>query len=133
MIKSIRRFAIAVIGAASVLSVGAQDAAAPPSTLFAEAKITVNDRARAAGYLRVRLQPDQGEPREATIAVEKRMSENDIAKSLTEALTAAVGVDYRVDRDGGEHVKIRKANRNVADFFVEIAFSAPGFAIVLEN
>ena len=133
MIKSSRRFAIVIACAASVWSVAAEEVAPPASTLFEEAKITVNERAREAGYLRVRVQPDKGEPREATIAVEKRMSENDIAKSIAQALAGAVGADYRIDRDGGEHVKIRKANRDVADFIIEIAFSAPGFAIILEN
>jgi hypothetical protein len=133
MTRTIRRFAIATVCAAGAWSVGAQEAAPPGSTLFEEAKITVNERAREPGYLRVRVQPEKGEPREATIAVEKRMSENDIAKSIAEALARAVGVDYRVDRDAGEHVKIRKANRDVADFIIEIAFSAPGFAVILEN
>lgn len=133
MSKSSGRFAIVIACAASVWSVAAEEVAPPASTLFEEAKITVNERAREAGYLRVRVQPDKGEPREATIAVEKRMSENDIAKSIAQALAGAVGADYRIDRDGGEHVKIRKANRDVADFIIEIAFSAPGFAIILEN
>ena len=31
------------------------------------------------------------------------------------------------------HVKIRKANRDAANFAVEIAFSAPGFSIILDN
>ena len=133
MTNTIRRLAIAAVVAAGVWSVSAQEAAQPASTLFEEAKISVNERARAAGYLRVRVQPENGEAREATIAVEKRMSENDIAKGIAEALGAAIGADYEVDRDAGEHVKIRKANRDVANFTVEIAFSAPGFAIILEN
>jgi hypothetical protein len=111
----------------------ADDAALPPSTFFEEAKITVNERAREDGYLRVRISPEAGEAREATIAVTKRMRENEIAKSLAEALGAVVGASYEVDRDAGEHVKIRKAERAVANFSVEIAFSAPGFAIILQN
>jgi len=133
MTKGIRRFAIAIMGTAYVWSVGAEEAAPPTSTLFDEAKISVHERAREAGYLRVRVQPENGVAREATIAVEKRMSENDIAKSIAEALAGVIGADYKVDRDAGEHVKIRKANHDVADFIIEIAFSAPGFAIVLEN
>jgi hypothetical protein len=61
------------------------------------------------------------------------MRENEIAKSLADALGAAVGEDSEVDRDAGDHVKIRRTNRNVAAFMVEIAFSAPGFAIILEH
>jgi hypothetical protein len=114
-------------------AVGAEDVALPPSTFFDEAKITVNERARADGYLRVRIMPENGASREATIAVTKRMRENEIAKALAEALGAVVGSDYEVDRDAGEHVKIRRANRDVANFALEIAFSAPGFAIILDN
>lgn len=133
MTNTIRRLAIAAALAAGISAANAQEAAQPTSTLFKEAKISINERAREAGYLRVRVQPENGEAREATIAVEKRMSENDIAKGLAEALGAVIGADYEVDRDAGEHIKIRKANRDVANFTVEIAFSAPGFAIILEN
>jgi len=133
MIKSSRRFAIAIACAAGAWSVAAEEIAPPASTLFEEAKITVNERARAAGYLRVRVQPDKGEPREATIVVEKRMSENDIAKTLAEALKTAAGPDFKIDRDSGEIVKISKAKRASADFSVEITFSSPGFSIILDN
>lgn len=125
-----------LLAAAVLLAAGfarAQDSALPPSTFFDEAKITVNERARADGYLRVRVTPENGAGREATIAVTKRMRENEIAKSLADALGAAVGADYEIDRDAGEHVKIRRMNRNVAAFMVEIAFSAPGFAIILDH
>jgi hypothetical protein len=100
---------------------------------FEEAKITVNERARADGYMRVRVRPENGESREATIAVPKRMSENDIARSLADALEVALDDDYKVDKDAGEHVKIRKAKRDVANFAVEISFSAPGFTVILDN
>jgi hypothetical protein len=122
--------------ASIVLLLGEAAAAdAPPlsSTFFKEAKITVNERAREAGYLRVRIQPREGAASEAAIAIEKRMSENEIAKSIAEALGAAIGAGYEVDRDAGEHVKIRKADRAAADFSVEITFSAPGFSIVLDT
>jgi hypothetical protein len=112
----------------------AEELAPPPSsTFFEEAKITVNDRAHANGYLRVRIVPEKGQAHEATIVTEKRMSENDIAKTLAEALKAQIAPDYRVDRDAGEHVKISKTKRDTANFSVEITFSSPGFAIVLDN
>lgn len=123
----------AVFLAAAACVAQADDSSLPPSTYFEEAKITVNERAREDGYLRVRITPENGAAREATIAVTKRMRENEIAKSLADALAAVVGADYKVDRDAGEHVKIRRAKRDVANFTVEIAFSAPGFAIILDN
>ncbi len=126
----IELLASALVCAAGLLT-GA--VAVAQSTFFEEAKITVNERAREAGYIRVRIQPENGEPREATLQIEKRMSENDIAKGIAESLGAAVGPDYEVDRDAGEHVKIRKARRDAANFSVEIAFTAPGFAIILDN
>jgi hypothetical protein len=111
------------------------DGAAPrqKSTFFEEAKITVNARAKADGYMRVRLTPENGQPREAAIDVLKRMSENDIAKGLAEALEPAIAPDYEVDRDAGEHVKLRKAKKDAANFSVEITFSAPGFSIILDK
>lgn len=111
----------------------AESAELPPSTHFEEAKITVNERARADGYMRVRVTPEGGAGLEATIAVPKRMSENDLAKSIAAALEPAVAPLYKVDRDAGEHVKIKKAERSAPDFSVEIAFSAPGFAVILDQ
>jgi hypothetical protein len=125
-----------VIALASLLllsSAAAQDAVQPASTFFEEAKITVNERARANGYLRVRITPEGGQALEATIVTEKRMNENEIAKTLAEAMKTAFAPAYEADKDAGEHVKIRKAKRDSANFSVEITFSSPGFAIILDN
>jgi hypothetical protein len=108
-------------------------AAKLPVTYFEEAKITVDERAGADGYMRVRVQPEGGEAREASIAIPRRMSENDIAKTLARALEPALAPLYKVDRDAGEHVKIKKADRKSPNFSVEIAFSAPGFAVILDK
>jgi hypothetical protein len=40
---------------------------------------------------------------------------------------------YVADKDGGEHVKIRKEAREAANFSVEVTFNAPGFAVILDN
>lgn len=131
MIRQNLPFAFAALLAASACL--ADGAALPPSTAFDEAKITVNERAREDGYVRVTITPQDGAALEATVAVTKRMRENEIAKGIADALVAVIGPNYEADRDAGEHVKIRKANRGVASFTVEIAFSAPGFAIILDN
>lgn len=128
----IARFS-AALALAVVVSAAAQDAAQPTSTFFEGAKITVNERARADGYLRVRVQPENGTAHEGMIAIHKRMSENDIAKGIANALEPVLAPDYKVDRDAGEHVKIKKAKKSAANFSVEIAFTAPGFSVILEN
>ena len=111
----------------------AADAAEHPQTYFEEAKITVNERARTDGYIRVRVQPENGSVREATVELHKRMSENDIAKGLADALEPVLSPDYKVDRTAGEHVKLRKVDKATANFAVEITFNVPGFAIILDN
>jgi hypothetical protein len=129
-----RTFAALTLATLMVASqLAADEAALPTSTFFEEAKITVNARAHADGYLRVRVTPENGTPRDATIAVLKRMNENDLAKTLTEALRPALAPDYKVDRDAGEHVKIGRASKAAPNFSVEVTFSAPGFSIILEN
>jgi hypothetical protein len=104
-----------------------------PVTFHDEAEFTINRGASADGFLRVAIQPQGGARREATIAVTSRMGENEIAKMMGDALQPALGPDYEVDRDGGEHVKIRKTKREAPDFSVEITFTAPGFAIVIDT
>jgi hypothetical protein len=104
-----------------------------PVTFHDEAEFTINRGADADGFLRVAIQPQGGTRREATIPVTSRMGENEIAQQMADALRPALGPDYEVDRDGGEHVKIRKAQREAPDFSIEIAFSAPGFSIVIDT
>jgi len=123
----------AVLGGVFAGAAVADGAAEHKSTYLDFAKITVNERARADGYLRVRLMPENGTAREGTVDIHRRMSENDIAKGIAVALEPVVGPDYEVERTAGEHVKLRKANKGAANFAVEITFNVPGFSIVLEN
>ncbi len=104
-----------------------------PVTFHDEAEFTINSGASADGFLRVAIQPQGGTRREATVAVTSRMGENEIAQAIADALRPALGPNYEVDRDAGEHVKIRKAQREAADFSIEITFSAPGFSIVIDT
>jgi hypothetical protein len=127
------RSTLVLVSSLLAASAFAQETAQPTSTFFEEAKITVNARAKADGYMRVRVTPEGGQSFEATIATEKRMNENDIAKTLAEALKGTVTPDYEIDRDAGEHVKIRKSKGSVANFSVEVTFSSPGFAIILDK
>jgi hypothetical protein len=105
----------------------------PTTTYFEEAKITVNARARADGFMRVRIVPENGMTREATFAIEKSMHENELARGLTDVLDPILAPEYKADKNGGEHVKIRKAMRDASDFSVEITFNAPGFSVILDN
>ena len=123
----------ALIAAAAFLASASAEEAHPTSTYFEGAKITVNARAHADGFMRVRVVPENGTPREATFAIEKRMHENELARGITDALNPVLGPDYMADKDGGEHVKIRKKTREAADFSVEITFNAPGFSVILDE
>jgi hypothetical protein len=122
-----------MLAAAAVTSSALAEESRPTSTYFKEAKITVNARARADGFMRVRVVPESGAAREATFAIEKRMNENELARGITDALNAVLAPSYVADRDGGEHVKIRKEARDAANFSVEITFNAPGFSVILDD
>jgi hypothetical protein len=124
--------AMAFVAAAFAGSSLAEEAR-PTVTYFEEAKITVNARAQADGFMRVRVIPENGTALEATMAVPKRMNENELARTLTDGLNAVLAPSYGADKDGGEHVKIKKKARDAADFSVEITFNAPGFSIILDD
>jgi hypothetical protein len=126
------RKAVMVAAAAFAGSAFAEEAP-PTSTYFEEAKITVNARARADGFMRVRVVPENGAAREATFAIEKRMHENELARGITDALNTVLAPEYEADKDGGEHVKIRRKTRDAANFSVEITFNAPGFSVILDD
>ena len=127
------RFLLSVVG--SVLVATAVSAQAPHrATPLSEARITIENRARADGYIRLRLTPEGGNAVETTVDVLRRMSENDIAADIEKALTLVVGEQYEVNRSGGENVRIRKADRDtVADFTLEITFNTPGLAITIQD
>lgn len=104
------------------------------ATAMSEARITVENRADANGYIRIRLTPVGGQAVDASIDILDRMSENDIAADIEKALIVALGNAYRVDRSGGENVRIRKADRDTgADFELEIAFNTPGLTITIRD
>jgi hypothetical protein len=121
------------VGALLGSSISLSQSGTLPVTFHDEAEFTINKGASADGFLRVAIQPQGGTRREASIPVTSRMGENEIAQQMADALRPALGPDYEVDRDGGEHVKIRKAQREAPDFSIEIAFSAPGFSIVIDT
>jgi hypothetical protein len=121
------------LAAAVFAGPAAADEARPTVTYFDEAKITVNARARADGFMRVRVIPENGTALEATIAVPKRMNENELARTITDGLNAVLAPNYAADKDAGEHVKIKKKARDAANFSVEITFNAPGFSIILDD
>ena len=119
--------------AALAASASAQEPAPPKATYFEAAKITINEGARADGFMRVRVIPENGAPREATFDVLRRMSENEVAAAIAIGLNKVLAPEYVADKDAGEHVKIEKKQRGAANFSVEVTFNAPGFAIILEN
>jgi hypothetical protein len=119
--------------AAAFAGSGRAEEARPTTTYFDEAKITVNARAQADGFMRVRVIPENGTALEATMAVPKRMNENELARTITDGLNAVLAPAYGADKDGGEHVKIKRKLRDAARFSVEITFNAPGFSIILDD
>jgi len=125
-----------ILAAAAALLTSAalgQEPAQPKVTYFEAAKISVAERARADGFMRVRVIPENGAPREATFDVLRRMSENDLASAIAIGLNKVLAPEYVADKDNGEHVKIEKKQKGAANFSVEVTFNAPGFTIILEN
>jgi len=137
-VTTTKAFVLALAAAALTSTVAAQElelalAQTPKATYFEAAKISVSARARADGFMRVRVIPENGAPREATFDVLRRMNENDLASSIAIGLNKVLAPEYVADKDNGEHVKIEKKQREAANFSVEITFNAPGFAVILEN
>jgi len=132
MSSTIRALAVAVAAYAFTMCPAAQQPA-PAQTFLKEAKITVNNGVDEAGTLMVRVQPENGQPLEATVALTKSMNENDIARGIADALTPVLAPNYKADKDAGEHVKITKAQNSAANFTVAVMFNAPGFSIIIDK
>jgi hypothetical protein len=52
--------------------------------------------------------PDGGVTQEVKVAVGRADGENEIAEKTVAALTAAAGPDYRIERDDGEDVLVKR-------------------------
>ena len=127
------RISTAALVAAAFMGSALAEEPRPTVTYFDEAKITVNARAQADGFIRVRVIPENGTALEATMPIRKRENENELARTITDGLNAVLAPNYGADKDGGEHVKIKKKARDAANFSVEVTFNAPGFSVILDN
>ena len=101
--------------------------------LLEDARITINSGADADGSLIVRVTPLGGTAKEATVVLKKGMGENAIAEAITAALRPVLAPAYESDKDGGEHVKIRKTDRSAPNFTLAVMFNVPGFSVVIEK
>jgi len=108
-------------------------ASAQSGPLLEDARISINSGADADGSLIVRVTPSGGAPKEATVALKKGMGENAIAEAIALALRPVLAPMYESDKDGGEHVKIRKTDRSAPNFAVAVMFNVPGFSVVIEK
>ena len=120
--------AIAVL--ASAFTVGSLAQTGP---LLEEARISINSGADADGSLIVRVTPSGGAPKEATVALKRGMGENAIAEAIATALRTVLAPTYESDKDGGEHVKIRKTDRSAPNFSVAVMFNVPGFSVIIDK
>src|SRR5262245_30830087 len=127
------RIFTAVLVAAAFAGSALAEEPRPTVTYFEEAKITVNARSHADGFMRVRVLPENGTPLEATMPIRKRENENELARTIADGLNAVLAPAYAADKDGGEHVKLKKKTRDAANFSVEITFNAPGFSVILDD
>ncbi len=64
--------------------------------------------AESAGQIVLLVTPEGGTPIEVTTNVKKSDGENRVAARVRDALKAAIGKDYKVERDDGEDVLIKR-------------------------
>jgi len=125
---TIRKTAIAVLANAFAVCSLAQT-----GPLLEDARISINSGADADGSLIVRVTPSGGAPKEATVALKRGMGENAIAEAIATALRPVLAPMYESDKDGGEHVKIRKTDRSAPNFSVAVMFNVPGFSVTIDK
>jgi hypothetical protein len=120
-------------GAAATTATAAAQATAATANVSNKWRLAVDGRASADGSIVLRLTPKGGAATEVTTAIEKGTSENDIAARLVKQLKAAVGKQYRVERDDFEDVLVKKKSGQ-ADFALELVSSSlPGVNLKFER
>ncbi len=115
MTRTYRAMAVSLV--ATLLLVIAGVAAAKPSNKW---RLEFSGDAKSNGEIVVRLTPEGGAPIEVTTAVADGTSENNVAKTVVNAMKTQLSEDaYHVERDDGEDVLIKKRHGQ-PDFDVEI-------------
>ena len=87
-----------------VLAVASASAFAKPSNKW---RLEFSGSARTTGTIVISVTPEGGETVEVPTAIEKGDGENRVAAKVRDSLKAALP-DYRVSRDDGEDVLIKK-------------------------
>lgn len=71
-------------------------------------RLEFSGAAESPGEIVLRVQPVGGEPIEVTTVIEGNDGENRVAGKVRDALKAALKADYRIDRDDGEDVLVKR-------------------------
>ncbi|WP_290887651.1 hypothetical protein [Arenimonas sp.] len=71
-------------------------------------RLEFSGAAESPGEIVLRVQPVGGEPVDVTVAIEGNDGENRVAGKVRDALKAALKADYRIDRDDGEDVLVKR-------------------------
>jgi hypothetical protein len=71
-------------------------------------RLEFSGAAESRGEIVLLIQPVGGEPVEVSTAIEGNDGENRIAGKVRDALKAALKADYRIERDDGEDVLVKR-------------------------
>lgn len=90
---------------ALVLIIASASAFAVPSNKW---RLELSGGAESGGEIVLAVTPDGGFPQEVTVAIDGNEGENEVAEKVTQALRAAAGPQYQIERDDGEDVLIKR-------------------------
>lgn len=71
-------------------------------------RLQFSGNAESSGTIVIAITPGKGEPVSVPVGVEDGTSENRVAKRVRDALRDAVGERYKVERDDGEDVLVKR-------------------------
>lgn len=71
-------------------------------------RLEFSGAAESPGEIVLRVQPVGGESIDVTVAIEGNDGENRVAGKVRDAMKKALKADYRIDRDDGEDVLVKR-------------------------
>ncbi len=92
-------------------------------------RIEFSGNAGSAGRIVLELTPTAGEPIRATADIPNGLGENDVARSVRDALQAAAGARYNIEVDDGEDVLVKKRDGERNFIVTVVANSVEGVKI----
>lgn len=108
----------------------AKAAPVAPAAMVDEARIVIEDKAKANGKIEIVFTAEGAAPTTVTVLVAEKMNAKEVAEDLAKNLTVTLGEGYKVDRND-EKIDIKAKNKKTFSVAVG-SVTVPGMSVKIK-